>query len=438
MQKNIDIIGNVEQVSLPEFGLEKIPAKIDTGAESCAIWASDVQLGPDGALSFVFFGSGSRFYTGTRVTANTHRRSLIKNSFGTRELRYKVQLLLQIGDRKIRAWFTLANRANNQYPVLIGRKTLHGKFLVDVTKKPNKGVGRILMLSTKRTTVTQKYANNIAKAAKNIDVTYASYEDLDYYMGLPESRITLRADGTNIADFDLVYFKTTSRYMDIAAATARYLEKRNVPFLDEAIKYFPATSKLYQYMLLEQSAMFVPKSVFMLPGPLAASYETIVDQLGLPFVLKGIHGNKGEHNYLVTDQSSFTKACVQAAEEDVKCVAQAFVPNDGDYRVLVFGRKIALVIYRQRKNDKTHLNNTSQGAEASIVDVSVLPPGVQKACRQAARLVERQIAGVDMVQDKQSGAWYCLEVNDGPQLASGSFVAEKYAAAADYLKRKLA
>jgi glutathione synthase/RimK-type ligase-like ATP-grasp enzyme len=385
----------------------------------------------------MLFGVGSRFYTGKRVTVTTYRKSQIKNSFGVKELRYKVRMLVQIGSREMHAWFTLANRANNRYPILIGRKTLHGRFLVDVTKRPAAGARRILMLSTKRTSVTQKYADNLAKALKDVGVTYAAYEDLAYYTGLPKSRIALRDSDIDIADFDLVYFKTTSRCMDVAAAAARYLESRQVPFIDEAIKHFPSTSKLYQYILLEQSSMLVPKSIFMLPEPLAGSFTMLQRELGLPFILKDIHGNKGEHNYLVTDEASFTQACTIAAESAVQCVAQAFVANDSDYRVLVLGNRVALVIKRTRTHDDTHLNNTSQGADAVIVPVSTLPPAIQKACQEAAKLVERHIAGVDIVQEKHTGVWYCLDFNDGPQLASGSFVTEKYTAVADYLKRKL-
>jgi len=226
--------------------------------------------------------------------------------------------------------------------------------------------------------------------------------------------------------------------MDVAAATARYLEKRRVVFIDEAIKHFPSTSKLYQYMLLEHSGMQVPASVFLMPGVMIQSFQSIVDRLGLPFVLKDIHGNKGEYNYVVKDKKSFTAACQETAEAGVQCVAQAFVPNTCDYRVLVLGKKIALVIKRSRRDDTTHLNNTSQGAQAEVVPINTLPPELQKACLESAQLVERQVAGVDVVQDKNTGMWYCLEVNDGPQLASGSFVDEKHRAIAAYLERKLA
>ncbi len=59
------------------------------------------------------------------------------------------------------------------------------------------------------------------------------------------TQVALMDNNQDIASFDLVHFKTTSRYMDAAAATARYLEKRGRIIIDQAIRYFPGTSKLY-------------------------------------------------------------------------------------------------------------------------------------------------------------------------------------------------
>ncbi len=431
-------VGPVEKASLPDDNIEGIPAKIDTGADSSAIWATHI-VENDARLSFVLFDKNSPFYNGKIHTTQDYQVVSVKNSFGQAEYRYKVKLKLVLGGRVIRARFTLANRASNRFPILIGRRTLRGKFLVDVTRRPHKKELSILMLSTKRTAVTQAFADRVARNGKNLRVAYATYEDLCFVIGGADTQITLVNDGRDIATFELVHFKTSSRHKGVAAATARYLEKRGVPFLDEAVKHFSGTSKLYQYIILESndSELAVPSSIFMLPARMAKSYEMIKQQLGLPFVLKDIHGNKGEYNYLVKNKAQFDAGIQEASADEVQCIAQSFIPNEGDYRVLVLGKKIALVIHRKRLSDKTHLNNTSQGASAVLIPATILPAAIQKASLAAANLMERQVAGVDIMQDKKSGLWYCLEVNDGPQLATGSFTAEKHAAFADYLERKL-
>ena len=433
--KKLPAVGTVEYVSFPDDTDSAVPAKIDTGADSSAIWASNIAE-VKGYLTFTLFGANSPFYTGKQHKTKQYQLVSIKNSFGHTEMRYKVYLRLNLADRTIRAKFTLADRSKNRYPILIGRRTLRGKFLVDVSRHAGKTKHDILMLSTKRTQITEKFAKNVTQSGKKLAVTYAAYEDLRYTVG--PTGPAIRLGDRDIASFSLVHFKTTARYLDIAAATARYLEAVRVPFIDEVTKYYPSGSKLYQYFRLRGDDLLVPLSIFLFPEPLQMSFTELKARLGLPFVLKDIHGNKGEHNYLVKDKRSFDAACRQAKKHDLYLIAQAFIPNDGDYRVLVFGSKISLVIYRQRQSDDTHLNNTSQGSKATLIPTTRLPATIQAACLQAAKVLERQVAGVDIVQDKVSGLWYCLEVNDGPQLATGSFAAEKHAAFAAYLERKLA
>src|SRR5579883_3035924 len=88
-----------------------VPAKIDTGADYSSIWASDVRMQDDGSLRFKLFSPHSRFFSGRTVTTTHFRSTAIKNSFGTGEQRYMVQLLIRVRGRTIRAWFTLADRS---------------------------------------------------------------------------------------------------------------------------------------------------------------------------------------------------------------------------------------------------------------------------------------------------------------------------------------
>lgn len=123
--KIINTIGRVERVSLPALGLKATPAKIDTGADSSSVHAVYIHEDSTG-LSASILGQKLHFlpseYTITRV----------ENSFGHRETRYKVKLTVKIKGRKIRGSFTLSNRSGKTYQVLLGRRLLRGKFLVDV------------------------------------------------------------------------------------------------------------------------------------------------------------------------------------------------------------------------------------------------------------------------------------------------------------------
>jgi hypothetical protein len=110
-----------------------VPAKVDTGADSSAIWASQVAMSKGGILSFVLFDGSSPFYTGEVIERHAYQVAFIRSSNGAEQIRYKIELPLRIDGKLIRAQVTLSDRSKNHFPILLGRRTLNKKFVVDVS-----------------------------------------------------------------------------------------------------------------------------------------------------------------------------------------------------------------------------------------------------------------------------------------------------------------
>ncbi len=125
------IIGRADKLDLPELGFVGVPAKIDTGAKTSALWATNI-IERDGGLAFTLFGPESPLYTGEEHFVPQFSLVTVASSIGAEQGRYKVVLLAKIKGKKLRTSFTLADRSKQAYPVLIGRNALRGKFLVDV------------------------------------------------------------------------------------------------------------------------------------------------------------------------------------------------------------------------------------------------------------------------------------------------------------------
>jgi hypothetical protein len=125
------IIGRVEKVRFPYTGSRSVYARVDTGAQTSSIWASNIEE-QGGRLSVVFFGPDSEHYDGVTHYFDDFTITMVASSNGQAEPRYKVRLTVKLGGKKIRARFTLADRSTQVYPVLIGRNVLRGKFVVDV------------------------------------------------------------------------------------------------------------------------------------------------------------------------------------------------------------------------------------------------------------------------------------------------------------------
>lgn len=143
MKHDKQIIGRVEKVAFPKLNLFDVPAKIDTGAKTSSIWASQIKLSSDGYLSFCLFDKSSPYFDARKIATKNFKETIVISSMGVSEHRYKVKLAIRVRDRTIRASFTLSNRSKQLYPILIGRNILRGKFLVDVAGgNPMRGLER--------------------------------------------------------------------------------------------------------------------------------------------------------------------------------------------------------------------------------------------------------------------------------------------------------
>jgi hypothetical protein len=126
------VIGRSEEFSFVDFHIHDVPAKTDTGAYRSAVHASDIHVDKNGTLNFKLLG-GHPVCGAMAVNVSTDRfkKVRIENSFGHGEFRYEVKLRVKLGPKIFTAPFTLADRLKKIYPILLGRKLLNERFLVD-------------------------------------------------------------------------------------------------------------------------------------------------------------------------------------------------------------------------------------------------------------------------------------------------------------------
>lgn len=114
--------------------VEKLQAKLDTGALTSSIHAEEKELFErDGKkwVRFIVTDPSLKKPTRTRIEAPLARMALIKEPNADSVAREVVKLSFQIGERKMSGEFTLNNRSNMLAPVLIGRKMIKELGWVD-------------------------------------------------------------------------------------------------------------------------------------------------------------------------------------------------------------------------------------------------------------------------------------------------------------------
>lgn len=131
------IIGRSELVDFPELLLTHIPAKADTGAYRSAIHAKNIKLikknGKD-VLSYELLAGHPTSQYSRVIESAEFKKATVENSFGVREERFAVKLKMKLGTKIFFTEFTLTDRLVKTYPILLGRKTLNKRYLVDSSK----------------------------------------------------------------------------------------------------------------------------------------------------------------------------------------------------------------------------------------------------------------------------------------------------------------
>ncbi|MFV0484883.1 MAG: RimK/LysX family protein [Candidatus Saccharimonadales bacterium] len=129
------IIGINEKITLVGLRRTNVPAKIDTGADGSAIWVSDLKVTKDNVLKFKLFGPKSPFYTGKVIRRTNFSVAIIRGGNGIQQIRYRTHFSIRIGEKRLKLLFSLSDRSEHKFPVIIGRRAISGKFLVDVSKR---------------------------------------------------------------------------------------------------------------------------------------------------------------------------------------------------------------------------------------------------------------------------------------------------------------
>jgi hypothetical protein len=129
------IIGRKEKISLPKLGLKLVWAKIDTGAFTSSLHAEHIREEiVDGrkVLLFEILMPGHADFTGKTLSFEKYREKKVKNSFGQVETRFLIMTTIRIAGETFSAEFTLSDRSSMKNSILLGRKILQDRFLVNV------------------------------------------------------------------------------------------------------------------------------------------------------------------------------------------------------------------------------------------------------------------------------------------------------------------
>jgi RimK family alpha-L-glutamate ligase len=233
---------------------------------------------------------------------------------------------------------------------------------------------------------------------------------------------------------DLVLTRTGSGTTEFMTALVRQFEEEHIRCINSSLSVEIAKDKMRSHQLLASHGLPIPNTMLV---RFPVEVDIVDKMIGWPCVVKVISGSYGEGIYLCEDKTSFKKMMEFVGNLDTPKIllVQEYVdtkPGE-DLRVFVVGGKVIGAMKRHAP-DGDFRANISAGGYGEPFEVS---SEIDYLAREAARICGLQIAGIDLLFDKDG--YKICEANSAP----GFEGFEKYCSVdvagqiAQYIKYKL-
>lgn len=200
-------------------------------------------------------------------------------------------------------------------------------------------------------------------------------------------------------------------FLDKDILLATYLKEKGIPIFNDPLVIETCDNKAKQYIQLAKHQVPMPKTIIAPKVYPSYSiqhtqyYKQVLQQLGLPLIIKEGHGSFGMKVYLIETEEAFYEKT--EALRGVDYVFQQFVASSRgrDIRVNLVGGEIVAAMERSSETD--FRANITNGGSAKPV---LLTERQQTVAKQATAAVQAEFAGVDLLFGEQDEPLVC-EVN---------------------------
>jgi len=220
---------------------------------------------------------------------------------------------------------------------------------------------------------------------------------------------SIRYKGEKIELPDLVLSRTGAGTNYFTRSVMRQIEKFGIPVYNDADSISRVSDKLLASQLLVKENLPIPKTI-LVNGDV--DIELIEKEIGFPCVVKATSGSKGKTVHLCHTKKDFAGLMSLLASISLKktMIIQEFVDAQPgtDLRVWVIGGKTVVAMKRTGAEGDFRAN-ISQGGTAELFEIT---DEVDYLARETARVLGLQIAGVDLLFDKDG--YKICEANSSP------------------------
>ena len=429
-QNELRIIGSEEWCVFDQLGIPSIKARVDSGAKTSSLQATNIKVINKGAQEWVKFEVNplqeNRSIT-LQCEARLVDRRMVKSSSGISEERLVVKTPVTLGDDTFDIELTLANRDTMEFRMLLGREALMDRFMVNPAEsykvqyftdeeidlkyrpfyKQKTGLKIALLASN-----PQLYSNKRiieAAEARGHEIVFLNVELA--YMKLDAHSPEIRYRGGNILnEFDAVIPRIKPSVTFYACALIRQFDNLGVYCQNTAEAITQSRDKLFASQLFSKNDIHIPITGFA-KSPMDTK-DLIKMVNGAPLIIKLLESTQGK-GVVLAETNKAAESVINAFKSvNTNILVQEFIKeaNGQDIRCFVVNGKVVASMQRQAEKGEFRAN-IHQGGKASIIKIT---SEEKKLAIKAAKVLNLAVAGVDIIRSNKGPL--LLEVNSSPGL----------------------
>ncbi len=426
--ENLIRFGWEEWVALPDLGLPALRAKVDTGARTSALHASDIEtFGPAAApqVRFMVHPVPGRDDLVIPCSARIVDRRTVTSSNGESESRYVIASTLRVGEESWRIEITLTDRSNMASRMLLGREALKDHITIVATERfqqpqlsydeyttakmrqqaPNRAL-RVAVLSREDNYSTRRLVEEGDKRGHSVEVI----DTTRCYMAINTLSPEVHYDGKRLPRYDAVIPRIGASVTAYGTAVIRQFETIGTFCVNGSEGIAASRDKLYAHQLMARHKIGMPETAFAASPKDTDSLMSLVGTA--PLIVKLLESTQGKGVVLAETKKAASSVIDAFRGLKANFLVQDFVKEAAgeDIRCLVVGGRVVAAMKRTGAEGDFR-SNLHRGGSAKVVRIS---KAEREAAVRAAKAFRLNLAGVDLLRSENGPK--VLEVNSSPGL----------------------
>jgi len=298
---------------------------------------------------------------------------------------------------------------------------------------------KILLLVSKIGSKNKYLSSYLRKTLPDVKIDVALFSELFFEVDKLKADIFLKDKNNKLSDYDFVYFRgVTPCYYSIAGSVALYLNHSDIDYADRIYQNLGSAGDKFTALLrMAFSGLPVIHTVFCMWEKIEKDMDVIIEKIGLPMIAKEFVSQHGAGIRKIKTKDDFRKLLGEISGKRTKqFMFQKCINIDKEYRFLVMGDKVRSVQRMYRDTSEYKLKIDMERTE-EFVPVSDFSEEMHYIAVKAAKVLNLQVAGVDLAVEKETGRVCLFEVNRGPGFTYDVELSPEIPELAKFLKEKV-